>query len=235
MNGNKLQSVKTNSLKDRVYQTLLDAIFAGDLLPGDSIREMHLARDLEISQASVREALLKLEHVGLVIRIPNKGTIITILSNREISERLALRVMLEEVAGAEAVRHITPVSLLELKKRLNDISRAVLRNSHFEAAQADLEFHRCIWEMADNKTLYQTLDQITVPLFAFISILRRRERESLDGMVTDHEVIIDAFESEDPERVKTVLRQHIGRIYNDFLNSGMGNLSALAHGTAVKV
>lgn len=230
----KFSFIKTASLKNRVYQNLLDAIFTGELLPGESLREMHLARDLEISQTSVREALVELEHVGLAIRVPNKGTIITKFSSQEIQERIALRIVLEELACADAVQQITPASLSQLKRRLNNISDAVSRNSHFEVAQADLEFHRCIWEMSGNKTLYRMLDQLTVPLFAFISIIRRNGIETLETVVASHEIIIRAFESGDMDHIKTIMSQHIGSVYTDFLNSGVEDLQTLAHRTVNK-
>ena len=230
----KLGSIRTNSLSDQAYNTLLDAIFNGNFLPGESLRELHLAQELAISQTSVREALTKLERVGLVVRVPNKGTFVTELSNREIQERITLRITLEEIACVEALKRITPAAITNLKAKLVDINQAVIDNSYFEAAQADLEFHRAIWEISGNKTLYQLLDQLTVPLFAFISILRRIEEESLESINDSHKVIVDAFESGVERRVKEVIRQHVSPIYMNFLNSGLDNLQTLAHKTLSK-
>lgn len=230
----KLGSIKNNSLSEQAYNTLLNAIFNGNFLPGDSMRELHLAQELEISQTSVREALNKLERVGLVIRVPNKGTFVTELSNREIQERIMLRITLEEIACVEALKRVTPQALDKLQSHLGDIIKAANANSYFEAAQADLEFHRCIWEISGNKMLYQILDQITVPLFAFISILRRIEEDRLESIIESHRIIIEAFESGVERRVKEVIRQHISPIYINFLNSGLDNLQTLAHKTMAK-
>lgn len=227
----KLLSIKNSSLSEQAYKTLLDAIFNGSFLPGESLRELHLAQDLEISQTSVREALNKLERVGLVVRIPNKGTFVTELSKKEIEERIALRVTLEEIAVVEALKRLTPAGLTELKRRLKHIIQAVKIKSHFEVAQADLEFHRCIWRISGNKMLYQLLDQLTVPLFAFISILRRFEEQSLDNAIGSHQVIIEAFENGAEKRMKEIIRQHIGPIYINFLNSGTDDLQTLARKT----
>lgn len=230
----KLFSVKTNSLSEQAYKTLLDAIFNGNFFPGESLRELHLAQQLEISQTSVREALTKLERVGLVVRVPNKGTFITELSNKEIEERITLRITLEEIACAEALQRITPAAMAKLNARLEDIIQAVKDNSYFDAAQADLEFHRCIWQISGNKMLYQLLDQLTVPLFAFISILRRIGEDQLSSSIESHQIIVDAFASGDKDRVRETIRQHIGPIYINFLNSGTENLQTLAQKTFVK-
>lgn len=230
----KLISIKNSSLSEQAYKTLLDAIFNGSFFPGETLRELHLAQELEISQTSVREALTKLERVGLVVRIPNKGTFVTELSNQEIEERIALRTMLEEIACAAALERITAKALAELKLRLESIVRAVRVESYFEVAQADLEFHRCIWAISGNQTLYRLLDQLTVPLFAFISILRRFEGENLESAIESHRVIVEAFESGVEADVREVIRRHISPIYFNYLNSGTENLQAMAQKTLLK-
>ncbi|HEY8561651.1 MAG TPA: GntR family transcriptional regulator [Pyrinomonadaceae bacterium] len=227
-------SIKNSPLSEQAYKTLLDAIFNGSFFPGEPLRELHLAQELEISQTSVREALTKLEHVGLVVRVPNKGTFVTELSKKEIEERITLRGTLEEIAGVEALKRITPAALADLNLKLGNIIRAVSINSYFEVAQADLEFHRLIWKISGNKTLYEMLDQLTVPLFAFISILRRFEKESLDGAIESHREIIEAFGSGVDGRVREVIRQHSSPIYINFLNSETENLQALARKTLLR-
>ena len=62
--------------------------------PGDPLRELHLARELGVSQATVREGLVQLERLGLVVRTPNIGTHVTKLSRQEIEERVELRKLL---------------------------------------------------------------------------------------------------------------------------------------------
>src|SRR5512134_3831683 len=97
-----LAPLKTGSVNSRVFSTLRKAIFAGKLKPGLALRELELARDLNVSQATVREALFKLEHTGLVTRAPNRGTYVTSFSDAEIRERLEIRVLLEGFAAIEA-------------------------------------------------------------------------------------------------------------------------------------
>ncbi len=46
-------------------------------------------------------------------------------------------------------------------------------------AQADLEFHRYVWQCSGNETLCSLLEQVTAPLFAFISVLRSHDLHKL--------------------------------------------------------
>jgi DNA-binding GntR family transcriptional regulator len=203
-----LKPVKTASLSTRVFETLRDAIFSGRLKAGDPLRELHLAHDLNVSQATVREALVQLEQLGLVVRTPNIGTHVTRLTREEVAERIELRIVLEERAMIQAAPRFAAPELAELERRLQRITEATSRDAYFEEAQADLAFHRYIWEQTGNRTLYRTLDQIAVPLFAFVSILRGANRQSLKDVVQSHEGIVEALRQPSRRRIRQALRQH---------------------------
>jgi DNA-binding GntR family transcriptional regulator len=203
-----LRPLKSESLSTRVVATLRTAIFAGQLTPGQPLRELHLARDLGVSQATIREALGQLERSGLVVRTPNIGTQVTRLSWQEVRERVELRLLLEERALIQAAPRMDTAAFEALGARLDALTDAIRRNDYFEEAQADLAFHRFIWEQSGNRTLYHTLDQLAVPLFAFVSILRGAHREKLTDVVQSHEGIVQALGSGDPGAIHEALRQH---------------------------
>jgi DNA-binding GntR family transcriptional regulator len=203
-----LRPLKSGPLSTRVFDTLRTAIFTGRLQPGDPLRELHLGRDLHVSQATVREALVQLEQLGLVVRTPNIGTQVTRLSPQDIRERVELRLLLEERALGQAAPRMTSGSFEALGARLDALTDAIGRNDYFEEAQADLAFHRFIWEQSGNRTLYRTLDQLAVPLFAFVSILRGANREKLTDVVQSHEGIVEALRSGDSGVIGHALRQH---------------------------
>jgi len=222
------QPIKAGSIRDRVFETLRSAIFSGELRPGDPLREMHLAKELQVSQAPVREALLQLEQSGLVVREANKGTQVTKLTNEELRERLSVRVVLEGMAAVEASCLMTKDNYRELNERLDKISEAVSANAYFETAQADLEFHRYVWRCSENKTLYRTLDQLTAPLFAFVMLMRSSGLENLKTVVRSHEPIVSALRRKDPETIRKAIKAHVDSSYSQFLNSGVRDIHALA-------
>jgi DNA-binding GntR family transcriptional regulator len=203
-----LQPLKTGSLSTQVFETLRTAIFAGRFQPGDPLRELHLARDLNVSQATIREALVQLERLGLVVRTPNVGTQVTKLSHQDIAERVELRTVLEERAMTEAAARMEPAHFSELGRRLDVLTAAITGNDYFEAAQADLELHRYIWERSGNRTLYRTLDQLAVPLFAFASIVRGATHQRLEDVVQSHESLVSALRQNDAQAIRTALRRH---------------------------
>jgi DNA-binding GntR family transcriptional regulator len=203
-----LKPLKTASLSTRVFETLREAIFTGRLKAGEPLRELRFAHELNVSQATIREALVQLEKLGLVVRTPNIGTFVTHLSEQEIGERLELRIVLEERAMFQAAMRMGAPEFAELDRRLQRITDAISRDAYFEQAQADLAFHRFIWEQTGNRTLYRTLDQIAVPLFAFVSIVRGTSGQSLKEVVQSHEGIVDALRNPSTKRIRQALKQH---------------------------
>jgi len=66
--------------------------------PGDSLTEKKLCDELGVSRTPVREAIRQLELVELVRSIPNKGVIVTGISEKDIEEIYVIRMMIEGLA-----------------------------------------------------------------------------------------------------------------------------------------
>ncbi len=213
-----LAPLKRAPLRSAVLDSIRAAIFSGRFRPGDPLKEIVIARDLGVSQATVREALLQLEHVGLVQRVPNVGSTVTRLSVAELSERVRLRVVLEGMAAVEAAQNMKAEDFRQLEAHVNEMSEHSLQSDYFGVAQADLEFHRYIWKAARNRTLYRILDQLTAPLFAFVSILRSSALDQLRDVAAAHVPLIEAIRGGGEEEIKTAFRDAIESGYATYLS-----------------
>jgi len=70
------------ALVDEAYAALGEAIVDGRLRPGDRLRDVELAAHMGISRTPVREALQKLERIGLVEVAANRYTRVAALTDR---------------------------------------------------------------------------------------------------------------------------------------------------------
>jgi DNA-binding GntR family transcriptional regulator len=227
-----LTPVRPSTLKIQASAAVRDAIFRGRLRPGDPLRELHLARELEVSQPTVREALLELEKAGLVIRKPNSGTVVRNMSAKEVRDRLEVRRQLEIMAAVAASRRMTGEDFAELDRRLNALNAAVASNAYYEAAQADLEFHRWIWDCSGNSILSPAFEQISTPLFAFVSLLRSRSSERLKEVTNAHAPIVAALRRKREAGIAGAIAQHFKDSYEEFLNSGVQDCRTYAEAAA---
>jgi DNA-binding GntR family transcriptional regulator len=213
-----------------VLRHLREAIYEGRLSPGTPLRELTVARELQVSQATVREALQHLEHSGLVTRRENVGSFVTRLSPKDIRERLTLRVTLEVMAAQAAAEHMSEEDFTELGSRLEALGKSVDSNQYYAAAQADLDFHRYVWKCSGNETLSDLLEQVTAPLFAFISVLRSHDLHQLHDVVSSHAPLVEALRSKDAQRITEAFERGATASYEPFLQNGNPLVTATAYG-----
>src|SRR5271170_5987388 len=102
-----MRSIDIQSTQDSVVKAIQSAIFSGELKLGQRIMEEDLAEAFQISRATVREALRRLEQVGLVQIKPRRGTFVTRLTLGEIERTCRLRAALEGLAARYASERLT--------------------------------------------------------------------------------------------------------------------------------
>jgi DNA-binding GntR family transcriptional regulator len=127
---------------------------AGDYRPGEPMRESSLARRLEVSRPTVREALQQLVREGLLTHQLHRGMVVTSLSEDDIVDIYHLRSVLES-AG---------VAMLKSGRRTLDGAErsvamfvdAVSANDALASVDADMAFHNALVAFTGSERLTQT-------------------------------------------------------------------------------
>lgn len=88
------------SLNEAAYRRLRDDIIACRLVPGQRLTEKRLAADLGFSVAPLRDALVRLDHEGLIRTIPRKGYQVTPLTPKSIDDLFVVW----QIVGPEIIR-----------------------------------------------------------------------------------------------------------------------------------
>ena len=154
-----LQHTK-ESLAEGVFRTLRKAILEGDFEPGEWLRQENLADELEVSQATVRDALNQLVGEGLADRIPYKGVRVATLSPAELEDIYAMRAVLEGLAAKSAAKNITAEQLQEMRDILPDSIVSNDPESVPKAREANKRFHEIFIEASKRRFLIRTLRQV---------------------------------------------------------------------------
>ena len=186
--------IKPVTLRHRIVEVIRQAITSGDLGPGDRVVELQLAKQLGVGNTAVREALFELERAGLVTRIPNKGSFITKMTWEDAQQVFRIRKELESLAVELAVKRISAADLDTLQGFVDGM-RTAAETSDFERFyQHDLEFHRTLWRLSQNRYLANILETLVVPLFAFFLIRTRLDyRVDLLGSARRHHQLLDTI------------------------------------------
>src|ERR1044071_6021949 len=112
-------------LSDQIYAMIKAMIKDSTLAPGEQLVESQLARQLEVSQAPVRDALKRLAHEGLVSHVRHQGNFVASYSEEEAHQAKQARVALEALAGRLACGQLAPETRSSLEKVIDEMHGAV--------------------------------------------------------------------------------------------------------------
>ena len=194
---------------EQIAGSIRGMIVSGDLKPGDRVVESRIARQIGVGQPTVREALVALEHQGLVVRKANQGCVVTVLTHAEISQILRVRNQLEGMA-IELAMEMAPDGEIQ---KLVDVARLMQ-----EAAQArdlsrffdlDVQFHETLWRLSGNCILPKLLSQTLMPVLAFLFMrnLRNNDQLELTDSAAAHIEIAQAILKRDRGAARQVVQE----------------------------
>ena len=214
MGTDELTSIMTEyqymPLRDVVFHTLRKAIMQGNLKPGERLMEIKLANRLGVSRTPIREAIRMLELEGLVVMVPRKGAQVASITEKDLKEVLEVRTGLEELAVKFACQRISEEQLQKLEEAARRFELAVKHSQLSELAQADVEFHDCIYAAAGNDRLVQLIQNLSEQMYRY-RIEYLKDEESRNLLIRDHDELYTYLKNGDLEQAQKVMRAHIER------------------------
>ena len=198
-------AIDRSSTTERVADALRTMLFAGDLGPGEPLREVSLAAAFGVARSTVREALQVLAAEGLVTRYPNRGVVVTELAPRDIAEIFEARLVLETAgirAGA-AGADLAPVSAA-----LATYAEAASADDQVAATHAHLEFHTSLVALLGNARLVAGADTLTGDLRLALASVERARRNART-QVADHRRLLTLMRSGDVDGAVAELETHL--------------------------
>ncbi len=184
------------------------AIDDGRMKPGVKYSVYQLAEGLGISRTPVRDALLRLEEVGLIKFEARQGFRILLPQPKEIAEIFAVRLALELPAVRKAATASDPAlsdALLRQQRLMRDA--AAVGDEH-QFAHHDLGLHDMILDAADNsraRAIVKTLRETTRLLGANTADKTR----TLTDIDDEHTPVIDAIIAGDSDEAEAAMRRHL--------------------------
>lgn len=208
---NPLKAQET--LKERAVNLLTNAILSGRIKPGERLNESHLARDLRVSRAPIREALQQLQEQGLVVSVPRRGMFVVSLEPDDVQKINSIRVILEGEALRLARRHTTPQALEKLKQMVQELE-SLDGASPDQQTKADFEFHRAIWRLSGNHYLEKTLHDLTAPLLAH-AMLNNVRSDKRRAVLLSHRPLLDFVLGVSTQPAEEIMITHLSLPWDD--------------------
>ncbi|MBK8023740.1 MAG: GntR family transcriptional regulator [Chloroflexi bacterium] len=215
---NKLEKV---SLRDRILDSIRNAIIEGKFKAGEKIPEQDLAAQLGVSRTPIREAIRVLEQQGLLEIRPQNGTYVARLNKQESMDGLYVRAALEELAVRQALERLTIDEwddlCAEYQALLADGHYAVAQNDPVAGIEFDTRWHELLVDSARNRTLSRTWHMTGAAnlIWSFEFDLYPVDKQAYMNWVLRHQELLDAFRGRDPDTCAAAIRYHILRKVSD--------------------
>ena len=197
-----------NRLSDRVYDYVVERIFLNELKQGQKITESDMAKDLRISTAPVREAMIKLDQEGWIERFPNRGAYISNHRDTDSCKQLySLRLCLEIGAFSCLAQTATEEQLQFLMSVVIDLERGVEEHQVSPYRQADTVFHLSIAEFAGGQRLKEMLNPVLMQIFS--NVFSQDFTAKDESPASTHRSLYESIASHDHEKASTLITEHI--------------------------
>ena len=194
--------------REQVYRALRTELMSGDLTPDERLSEERLAEHYGVSRTPVREALARLARRGLVEILPQRGTVVSPLSEALIAKSRFIREALERPLARLAAEKLTPeiasqltreVALQHTFANLSDDQSFLASDERFHALIAKAAGFESIWD--DVREAKFHMDRVRR-----LSLL---SQEHMFFIVSEHEDILARLKEHDVEGADRSIAVHL--------------------------
>lgn len=203
-------SESRRTLADGVIERLRQEIISGLLASGTMVAEIPTAQRLNVSRVPVREAMMVLEHDGLLVFEDNGRCRVRTLTARDFDEIYEVRLMLEAEAFRLAAVNHTLADIKTLRDCIRQMERARTLN---RVTLLDIKFHDHIVEMSRQSRLLYLWKTMRSQVQLFTATLQREISSVItnvrDVSVEAHEKCVVGIESRDPDLARQCAIEHL--------------------------
>jgi GntR family transcriptional regulator, vanillate catabolism transcriptional regulator len=192
----------------------------GRFRPGERIREVPLAAQLNVSRIPLRLALERLAHEGFLQMRPTRGFVVQQFSTEDIYDAIELRGLLEGAAArlaAERLKNTADLGLMRETSReiVSLVRRPKLTLEAFrQYIGLNEKFHAALVDLSHSRMLRRSIEQACSLPFASPAAFLERQFVSADLhelfliAADQHCSIVEAIANHEGLRAEMLTREH---------------------------
>jgi DNA-binding GntR family transcriptional regulator len=203
-----LQEIDNAPLRLKIADLLREAIFSGNLIPGQALTESAVATQLKVSRAPVREAIRMLSKEGLVETVPYKGTTVRKLERRDIEEIYSLRELLEAFAVRRIIQSSEPSDFSELDVICKNMQRFAKAKELDKLNLEDERFHKAVIGLAHHHLLSNIWNTLSLRVRQIMA-LRNQQNQDPMQVAMNHPPIVAALKARRLDDALALVHDHV--------------------------
>jgi len=197
--------IKKTTYKDQVVEYIYKEILKGNLLPKSQIKESHLAEELNISRAPIREALRELISIGIVEYRPRVGNFVVELQPKDILDTYITRGVIEGFAASVSV--FKDFEIDNLYNMCIEMESLAKENKNIELIDLGDRFHNIIVEKSNNNQIISFAKTLSIKSHLMFS--KYWPKLYIPNQIKErHILIVDALKSKNPNEIEKSIRTH---------------------------
>jgi DNA-binding GntR family transcriptional regulator len=216
--SNTLTPVARSSLSDEVVKKLRREILLGNIKPGERILEQEISAVMRTSRGPVRDALIQLEHEGLVVREPNRSAVVVSMSVDDVEEVCSLRLSLESLALRYALDRAQDEDFSRMHAAVDAQQEALKAdNSLQRSVDLDLRFHEAYVTSARHNRVLSMWESIKPQIWFLIFSRNAFAIENFEESVRSHRQLVEDIRAKNVERARENLQEHLNVTYENLI------------------
>jgi DNA-binding GntR family transcriptional regulator len=190
-------------LVQQVFESIRDAICDGQIQPGERLNQDELATELGVSRQPIVQAIHLLKSQGFAMDNGRRGVEVTKLSVSETTQHYFVRAALDGLAARQAAERNCEATEKQGAAIIKAGRLACAGGTFQEILEADMVFHRFIYELSGNAIISKTVTPLWHQLRRIMGTAITADYP-VDSIWDEHQAIFQAIlegRAEDAERL----------------------------------
>lgn len=201
--------LKARSLSEQIAEHLSERIIRGELAPGEKLPENELAKQLDVSTNSLREAFRLLEKQHLIVLQPRRGARVCEVTESQVRDLYEFLFLLLSYLAARVAKEWRPGQIEDLAAMLPELQRCYQNDDIRSAHQVAFRFiDLAIARFADNSYLADDIGDLVPLLKRFSFIALQEETTEFDVSLKIFQRLLESVLAHDADQAAAVIREY---------------------------
>lgn len=207
--------IQKDKLHDQVYDQLCTLLREGEFTPGQAVRVARVSEAFGVSAMPVREALTRLQAIGVVANVSGRSLGVPSLGYEELTDLRDVRLEVEPLAVKWALANRNKAFVTDLEKLLRRLEETEQNDDVQGFVKANYEFHLRIYQQSHSPVLIDIINTLWLRVSPHLYQLERKTQYKVSN--NHHRNIVKAIQESDEATAMQELVLDISEAYEVLL------------------